>query len=219
MIFKIGLSEAENRTSKQHRYLLAIAALVVISLLSSLAGTPVQHDISNCWEGLIWGIADPVLGLNRLAPIIAIGILSARFASRRGISVSFVLAALCGQLMYLSQVNLPGAEIAIAISTIVLGAVLVTSTPLDWRAIALLSIATGLFQGYAGGESIPNLEMLSLIAYIFGVTLTQSVIIISARQMGNMNQGDINQMLPKKIRFAGAGFCAIGIVFLGNAFI
>jgi urease accessory protein len=230
-MLKIALPTSPNAgkftTSKQYRHLGAIAALVLISLLSSSGGAPVQHTISNCWEGFIWGIADPVIGLDRLAGIVALGLLSARFIRGTWIGLSFVIAACCGQVIHLCQLHIPGAEIAmsttsgaIAICTIIFGVMLVLPTQISWLVCAILSITAGLFQGYADSQAIIGVDMVTLVAYVIGVTLTQTVIVMCAREIGTIiNKGAINQMLPRTISWIGLTFCAIGIVFLGNAVI
>ncbi|NET74366.1 MAG: hydantoin utilization protein, partial [Sphaerospermopsis sp. SIO1G2] len=82
-MFKIASSAFDNTeevsSSKQYRLMVAIAALVIISLLASSGGSSIQHGISNPWEGFIWGIAEPVLSLDQLVFIVAIGLLSVRF--------------------------------------------------------------------------------------------------------------------------------------------
>ncbi|MGM3304979.1 HupE/UreJ family protein [Anabaena sp. WFMT] len=223
-MFKIALSTSPNSEkspiSRQYRLLGGIAALILISLLSSSGGAPVQHTISNCWEGFIWGIADPVIGLDRLAGIVAIGLLSARFASGTWIIVSFVLAAFCGQLIHLSQLNLPGAEIVLAICTIIFGVILVLRNQVSWLVCAILAAIAGLSQGYVDSQAILSAETVTLVLYVIGVTLTQAVIVMSARKIGVIiSKAAINQMFPKIIRWIGLTFCAIGIIFLGNAVI
>ncbi|MEA5554760.1 HupE/UreJ family protein [Anabaena cylindrica UHCC 0172] len=226
-MFKIALSTSSDSgkppISREYRLLGGIAALILISLLSSSGGAPVQHTISNCWEGLIWGIADPVIGLNRLAGIVAIGLLSAKFAGGIWIIGSFLLAAFCGQLIHLCQLNVPGAEIVLAICTIVFGVILVLPTPNSRLAciiISAISAIAGLSQGYVDSQAILGAETLTLVVYIAGVTLTQTVIVMSARKVGTIiSKAAINQMFPKTIRWIGLTFCAIGIVFLGNAVI
>lgn len=214
-----GNSE-ENRTSKQHNYIVAIAALVLISLLSSSGGAPIAHTISNCWEGFIWGIADPVINLDRLAGIVAIGLLSARFIRGAWIGIFFVIAAFCGQLLHLSLLNLPGAEIAIAICTVVFGIILFLPTQITWLACAILSVIAGLSHGYADSQAIMDAEMLTLAAYLIGVILTQTAIVFSAREIGAIISNKAsNQILTKTIHWIGLTFCAIGIVFLANAVI
>lgn len=214
-------SESSNLlTSKQQRLLGAIALLVVISLLTSAGGSPIEHNVSSTWEGFIWGIADPVISLDRFAGIVALGLFSARFTRGNWLNITFVIAAVCGQLINLSPVILPAPAIAIAICTIVLGVMLVTQIPIHWLAIALLSATAGIFQGYSDATSIIGAETLTMIIFVISVAFTQTVIIMSARKIGvNFGINEINQILPKIIRFAGLAFCAIGIVFLGYSII
>jgi urease accessory protein len=223
-MFKIALIAPSNSgelpASRYYRHIGAIAALVLISVLSSSGGSQVQHTISNCWEGLIWGIADPVIGLDRLAGIVAIGLLAARFGHGAWIGISFVMAALCGQIIHLYQIDLLGAEIAIAMFTIAFGIILVRHIQLSGLIIAILSAAAGLFQGYADGESIIGAGIVTGIAYVTGVILTQSVIFLCTKEIGAIIGGrEIQPILPSKIRLAGLAFCGIGIVFLGKSFI
>ena len=214
-------SESSNLlTSKQQRLLGAIAILVVISLLTSAGGSPIEHNVSSTWEGFIWGIADPVISLDRFAGIVALGLFSARFTRGNWLNITFVIAAICGQLINLSPVILPAPAIAIAICTIALGIMLVTPIPIHWLAIALLSATAGIFQGYSDATSILGAETFTMINFVISVAFTQTVIIMSARKIGvNFGINEINQIFPKIIRFAGLVFCAIGIVFLGYSVI
>ncbi|WP_341530623.1 HupE/UreJ family protein [Nostoc sp. UHCC 0302] len=216
MMFKIELLESP-ASKLQHRHIGAIAALIVISLLSSLAGTPKPHLISNCWQGFIWGLADPVISLNCLAGIVTIGLLSAGVVRSASITLGFVLAAVLGIAIHLCHFNFSGVEIAIGISTIASGIMLVIPKQLNFMVLALLSVTAGWFQGYANAESITGAEMIPLIAYILGMTLTQFAVAMSAKEIGSaMLMGETNGILPKIRRFAGFAFCAIGIVFLSN---
>ncbi|MEH2359959.1 HupE/UreJ family protein [Nostoc sp.] len=203
-----------------HRHIGAIAALILISLLSSLSGTPVKHTISNYWEGFLWGLADPVISLNCLVGIIAIGLLSSVFVRGAVIAGCFVLAAVLGIVIHLFQLNLPGTEIALAISTILFGTMLMMPNQPNLIVLALVGISAGLFQGYADAESIIGAGMIPLIAYILGITLTLFVVAMSAREIGvAMGMREINRILPWKMSITGFAFCAIGIVFLSNSII
>ncbi len=212
-MFKIALSESL-ASKLEHRHIGAIAALVLISLLSSLSGTPDDHTISNCWEGFLWGLADPVISLDCLASVVGIGLLSAGVVRGAAIAACFVLAALFGILIHLFQLNLPGVGIVIAMCAIALGAMLIMPKQPNFLILALLSVSAGLFQGYANTKSIIGVELMPLIAYILGITLTQFTVIMSAREIS----GTIS-ILPNKIRITGFAFCAIGIVFLRNSII
>ncbi|MBN3951216.1 MAG: HupE/UreJ family protein [Nostoc sp. NMS7] len=224
-MFKTKLSESrawgEFYTLKlMHRHIGAIAVLILISLLSSLSGTPDRHTISNCWEGFLWGLADPVISLDCLIGILAIGLLSSAFVRGAAIAGGFVFAAVLGIIIHLFQLNFPGTEIAIAISTIVFGTMLMIPNQPNFIILALMGVSAGLFQGYANAESIIGAEIIPIIAYILGITLTLFVVAMSAREIGTaMGMGEINRILPWKISIAGFAFCAIGIVFLRNSII
>lgn len=224
-MFKTKLSEShawgELKTSKfMDRHIGAIAALILISLLSSLSGTPFDHNISNGWEAFVWGLADPVISLNCLVGIVAIGLLSSVFVRGAAIAGCFVLATVLGIVIHIFQLDLPGTEIAITISTIVFGTMLMMPNQLNFLVLALVGISAGLFQGYANAESIIGAGTISVVAYILGIALTLFAVAMSAREIGvAMGMGEINRMLRWKISLAGFAFCAIGIVFLSNSLI
>ncbi|OUL36665.1 hydantoin utilization protein [Nostoc sp. T09] len=201
--------ELSTSTRLQRRHAGAIASLVLISILSSLSGFDFHPSISNSWEGLLWGIADPVISLDRLASLVVIGLLSAGMVRGALIAAAFVSAGVFGTVMHLFQVNLVGAEIGIATSTIAFGAMLMILKQPNWLLLLLLGAIAGLFHGYAGTGSAIETGMLPLVIYVLGVTLTQCAVVMSAREMYSM--------LPNRIRFAGLAFSAIGIVFLRNA--
>ncbi|MEH2069838.1 MAG: HupE/UreJ family protein [Nostoc sp.] len=200
------------------RHIGAIAALILISLLSSWSGTPAIRAISNSWEGFLWGVADPVISSKCLVGIITIGLLSAIFARGALIVGCFVLAAVLGIVIHLFQLNLPGTEIALAISTIVLSIMLIMPNQANFIVVALASVSVGLFQGYTHGQSIVEIQVIPLIMYILSMILTQLAVAISVRQIGNaMGIGETNRILPWKISIAGLSLCAIAIVFLSNS--
>ncbi|MEH2265757.1 HupE/UreJ family protein [Nostoc sp.] len=200
------------------RHIGAIAALILISLLSSLSGTPLNHTITDCWEAFVWGLADPVIGLDCLVGIIAIGLLSSMFVRGAAIAGCFVLAAILGIVIHLFQLNLPSIEIVFAISTIVFGTMLIIPNQPSFVVLALMGISAGSFQGYTVAESIIGAGIIPLVAYILGMTLTLFVVAMSAREIGvAMGMGEINRTLPWKISIAGFALCAIGFVFLSNS--
>lgn len=192
-----------------HRHAAAIASLAGISLLASLSGFHGHPAISNSWEGLLWGIADPAINLNRLASLVAIGLLSAGIVRGAFMAASFGAAAAFGMVMHLFHVNFAGAEIGMAISTIVFSAILLMENKPNWIFISALGAIAGLLHGYVGVESVVNTGIVPLVIYVMGFALTQCAVLMSVRE--------IYAILPKKITFAGLAFCAIGIVFFGNA--
>ncbi|BAY13180.1 HupE/UreJ family protein [Calothrix sp. NIES-2098] len=207
MLTTVELSTSATRL--QHRHAGAIASLVLISLLSSLSGFHAHTAISNSWEGLLWGIADPVISLDRLVILVAIGLLSAGMIRGGLIAAAFVSAGVFGTVIHLFHVDLAGAEIGVATSTIAVGAMLMMSKQPNWLLLSLLGAIAGLFHGYASTGSAIETGITPLIIYVLGVTLTQCAVVMSARET--------YAMLANRTHFAGLAFFAIGIVCLCNA--
>lgn len=214
-------TELSNRVSLEfpgsrllHRHVYAIASLLVISLLSSFTLT--QHlAISNWFDGFLGGLAHPVLGLHHLVSVVAIGLLSGVVVRGALIPAGFVLATLLGTINHLLYLDLPGAETAIAFFTIVFAVMLAIPNQPNLMVLVLLTATAGLFHGYTYGQAILETPISSQITYMLGLTLTQFVVAMSAREIGNI----ISIGKLQNIRNAGFAFWAIGIVFLSYSII
>jgi urease accessory protein len=200
----------------QHSHIGAIATLILISLLSSWCGLSLQHNISNVWDGFLWGVADPVLHLNSLVNLLSIGFFSAGFVHAAIITNTFVLASVLGSFTHLFQINLPSAEIAIALFIVGFGAMLVTPNRSSWLFMLILGALAqtavgiaGLFQGNVISQTISETDTTSLITYTLGMVLTQYTVTTSARKINF-------HTLPHIARFLGFALASIGIVFLAT---
>lgn len=131
-------------------------------------------------DGLLSGLGHPVIGLDHLAAVVAVGCLAA--TQRRGewLVIGYVAAMIVGAAAHIGEATVTGAEVFVAVSVIVLGAVLFRKAPprLD-IAIALFAFA-GLVHGYALGESIAGAERSPLFAYFLGLAAIQAAIALAA---------------------------------------
>jgi urease accessory protein len=131
-------------------------------------------------DGLLSGLGHPVIGLDHLAAVFAVGCLAA--TQRRGewLVLGYVIAMMIGAAAHVGEATVNGAEIFVAVSVIVLGAVLFRKQPprLD-IAVALFAFA-GLVHGYALGESIAGAERAPLYAYFLGLAAIQAAIALAA---------------------------------------
>lgn len=194
-----------------HRHIGAIAALVLISWLSSWSGLSSFHEISNSWDGLLWGMADPVLNWDKFVGIAAIGVLSAGIIRGNWIAILFVLTAILGTVTHLLQIDLLSTEIAIALVSITFGLMLLMpNRPMFFTLVVLTAIA-GLSQGYLSSESISGTEPTPLIFYILGTSLTQYAVMMSCRQVGNTIE---LSGMPKSLSFIGCVICILSIILL-----
>jgi urease accessory protein len=124
-------------------------------------------------EGFLSGLGHPIIGLDHAAFIVAAGFVLA--LAPRGIwgLPAIVLGTLVGASLHLSGLVLPGTEIGIALSVIVIGAVVMARRPipLGWLAGGLA--VAGVLHGYAYAESIFGAEPAPLAAYLAGFSLIE----------------------------------------------
>ncbi len=164
---------------------IGIGSVLVIS--PALAHHPLGGKmVSNPLEGLLSGIAHPVIGLDHLAFVIAVGCGSALLAKTanpsiaRLIPLGFLTAAIAGTAIHLLKVDLPLNELWVALSVLLLGLSIGLGQKLPVAALAGFVTLAGLFHGYAYGESIVGAEATPLVSYLVGFTAIQALIAYSA---------------------------------------
>ena len=171
---------------------------------------------SNGGEGFLAGLAHPVIGLDHLAFVIAIGLLAA--GHRRGwlLPITFVIATMAGTGIHLGRFNLPIVEAIVALSVVTLGLLLALNIPTRLTLLTGLATLAGICHGYAYGESIIGAEPTPLGAYLIGFSAIQLAIALLFRHLGLFWQ----QQTPRRLhlqRYWGYGVTAIGVGFLAQA--
>jgi urease accessory protein len=128
-------------------------------------------------EGLLSGFGHPIIGVDHLLFILAVGVACYYFGRRILTITVFLAGALCGTLLHLRAANLPYAEAWVAASLILLGVLLLRRNDfLKSRAAIALFALSGMAHGYAYGEAIVGAEATPLLAYLGGFTLVQFAI-------------------------------------------
>jgi urease accessory protein len=117
------------------------------------------------------------------------------------------VAMMAGVALHLHGATVPGAEILVALSVILLGAVLLTYREMTALAALGLFAVVGLLHGYALGESIYGAEQTPLAAYLIGLCIIQSAIALGAMVMARA-------ALKHSLRLIGAGIAGIGLAVL-----
>lgn len=161
--------------------------------------------------GFISGIAHPVIGFDHLAFIIGIGIASAFTPARFTMPLLFVGGTLAGCFLILAGVGLPLAEIIIAGSVVLIGALIFSGAGPSAAIYGLLFAAAGLFHGWAYGGSIIGAEQTPLVAYLIGFAVIQyaiaAIVVMIAR-----TARDAANSVP--LRIAGGCIAGFGLAFL-----
>jgi len=163
-------------------------------------------------EGILSGLGHPVIGVDHFAAVVAIGCLAAAHRAGFALAIGFVLTMMAGVALHLHGANVPGAEILVALSVIVLGAIMLRGREIATAGAFALFAAVGLIHGYALGESIYGAEPTPLYAYLLGLAVIQAGIALVAMHVARL----VTQRQPdlSPLRLVGAGIAGIGIAVL-----
>jgi len=156
-------------------------------------------------EGILSGLGHPIIGLDHFAAVVAVGCLAAAHRQAAALVLAFVLAMMAGVAVHVQGTTVPGAEILVAVSVIVLGALMLRERAMPGAAALALFALVGLVHGYALGESIYGAEPTPLYAYLFGLALIQGAIALAA-------VGAAHWLTQQSaMRLLGAGIAGIGL--------
>ncbi|MBF5005218.1 HupE/UreJ family protein [Diaphorobacter caeni] len=163
-------------------------------------------------QGLISGLAHPIIGLDHLAFIVAAAWLIAKLpaATRSALAAVFVAGSILGTVLHVNLLDLPGSELLVALSVLVAGVLVWTGKLQSASALWMILPIAGVFHGYAYGESIVGAENTALYAYLLGFALIQWLVMtgISAA----LNKLRTTQFSRSAIA-AGVAVTAVGLWF------
>lgn len=186
---------------------LAIAPAVVFAH----TGMGDAHD-------LLHGFMHPIGGLDHILAMVAVGVFAAQLGGRAlwVVPASFVatmaVAGACGMAGF----ALPYTEIGIALSLVVLGAIVAFSVKLPMAIAAALVASFAVFHGYAHGAEMPG--TLSGIAFGFGFILATASLHGVGIGLG-LGAKRIRMASGRRITQAGGGAIAlVGLAALASSF-
>ena len=162
-------------------------------------------------NGLTSGLLHPVTGLDHVVAMIAVGLWGGILGKPAIwlLPVVFPLAMAISAAAGVAGIPLPGAEVGIALSGVVLGLmVLFAAKPPIWTAALLVGIFA-VFHGHAHGVELP--EAANSMVYAVGFVVSTGVLHltgIAIGQLGNWPAGKI------AVRAAGAAIALAGGAFL-----
>jgi urease accessory protein len=211
----------ENTMQKKSYAQAGFIIFLVMAGWLGIAAPALAHHVmggrlpGNFFEGLLSGFGHPIIGLDHFAFVIAVGLLSINQPGKYWIPGAFVLATVAGTVIHLFSFDLPVAEIAIALSLIAAGMLLLARYKLPASTLSGLAALAGLFHGYAYGESIVGAEATPLLAYLAGFSIIQYAIALLALGLGSVALQKIHSIRPvTAMRCSGTVIAAIGVVFL-----
>lgn len=185
---------------------LVVAPVVMLAAMSAAAHP--GHDGAG-HGGFLAGLLHPMLGVDHLLAMLAIGLWSVRQqGSLRRFVPGLMLAGMWGgAALAWNGLPLPGVEIGIALSVLLAGVLVATLTRLPGMLGGSLVAAFMLFHGHAHGSELP--AGASLLTYLIGFSLATVVIAVVGKGLGTLLQ----RCETRWVRALGATIAAIGGAF------
>ena len=195
------------RTSPVHRAFVALS-------LAALASRALAHVETGQAAGFVSGFAHPISGLDHVLAMVAVGLWGAQLGMPAIwiLPVTFPIVMALGGLLGLAGVPLPGVEIGIAASAILLGAAVMTERRLPLYAAAALVGFFAVFHGYAHGTELPPGQ--SGLLYSLGFVVATGCLHAIGIAIGAIHRWPAGRVA---LRIAGGGVGLAGIFFLWRA--
>jgi urease accessory protein len=165
--------------------------------------------------GLMSGLKHPVSGLDHVLAMIAVGLWGAQLGAPAiwVLPVAFPMVMAIGGMLGLLGVPLPGMEIGIAASAILLGAVVMTELRPPPALAAVLVAFFAIFHGYAHGHELPGGE--SALLYSIGFVVATGCLHGVGIAIGIVQRWNWGQRV---LRVAGAAIMLAGVFFMWRVF-
>jgi len=190
-------------------------ALVGAGLFATADSASAHHLMggktpSSFADGILSGVGHPIIGPDHLAFLIALGI-AVGVARLSFVNLFlFLVAMTCGVAAHVAAVNIPAAELIVALSVLVAGILLVVDRRISAGWWMGLFVIAGFFHGYAYGESIYGAEPTPLVAYLVGLVVVQTVLTVGVAFLTRAIW-TLSGIAP---RLAGAAICGVGFTVL-----
>jgi len=192
---------------------LPIGTATLLALV--IASAPVHaHVQTGEASGFLTGVGHPVSGLDHVVAMIAVGLWGAQLDAPALwlLPVTFPMMMALGGLVGLLGVALPGLEVGIAASAVVLGLVVMFALrPPLAVAVALVAVFA-IFHGHAHGTELPPGQ--SALLYSMGFVVATGCLHGVGIAIGVIHRWRWGQTL---LRAVGAVVALAGIVFMWRA--
>ena len=194
---------------------LAIAACLL--LLPAMAFAHPEQDIAGLGHshddgGAIAGLTHPVLGLDHLLAMVAVGLLAAQLGGRAlwALPASFVGAMLLGGVFGMQEASFPWVELAIICSLAVFGLALAVGRRLPLPLACAMVAFFACFHGHAHGSELPALA--SPVVYACGFVFSTVLLHTVGVALGRLVLSRVNA--PTLLRWTGGAIALVAPVLL-----
>jgi urease accessory protein len=184
----------------------ALCAMVLLWPLAAWA-----HVESGQAGGFLSGLSHPVSGLDHVVAMVAVGLWGAQLGvpALWVLPVAFPMLMAFGGMLGLVGIPVPGVEIGIALSAVVLGALVLGQVRLPLAAAVAVVAFFAVFHGHAHGTEIEAGQNAML--YSLGFVVATGLLHGAGIVIGLIQRWEVGR---HALRGAGALVAAAGIYFL-----
>lgn len=193
------------------------AAALALAATPALAHHAMDGQMPRTFgQGLLSGLGHPVIGPDHFAFIVGIGLLAAIAGFGPLLPIAFVAAMGVGLVLHLAGLGLPGAEMLVALSVVLIGVAVAwrhagRESWIEGGAFAL----AGVFHGYALAESIVGAQSGALGGYVVGLVAVQATVALIAWSIAKRaGMASEQKLSPVYARVAGFAIVLVGATFL-----
>jgi urease accessory protein len=192
----------------------ARARWFLAGLLLALALPALAHEQQGQAAGFLNGLRHPASGLDHVLAMITVGLWGAQLGPPAVwlLPVTFPMVMAFGGFLGLLGVSLPGVEVGIALSAILLGFMVAREArPPLWVAVTLVGLFA-IFHGHAHGTELPSGE--SALLYSMGFVVATGCLHAIGIGIGAVHRWSAGRIA---LRIGGAAVAVAGCVFLWRA--
>ena len=195
------------------RFVSAMRCLLIV-LLAALASPAFAHIQLGEAGGFVTGFLHPVSGLDHVLAMVAVGLWGAQLGAPAiwQLPVTFPIVMAFGGFLGLLGVPLPGVEIGIAASALLLGVAVMTERKPPLYAAAAVVAYFAIFHGHAHGTELPPGQ--SGLLYSLGFVVATGCLHAIGIAIGAIHRWPTGQVA---LRLAGGGVGLAGVFFLWQA--
>jgi len=191
---------------------LAVALLAAMVLVSRPAFAHIVDGSAS--GGFLGGFAHPLFGLDHVVAMVAVGLWGA-FLGPPAIwllPITFPMVMAIGGAIAILGVPVPGVEIGIALSAIVLGGMIALAARPPLIVAALIVGAFATFHGHAHGAELP--PGTDAVAFSTGFVMATGLLHLAGIAFGLLARWPVGRL---GVRVAGVGIACVGALFLSKA--
>jgi len=188
--------------------------LVVLVLLLLLPESASAHVRGGDAVGFVTGLLHPVSGLGHVLAMIAVGLWGAQLGQPAVwlLPVTFPMVMALGGMLGLMGIPLPGIEIGIAASAIILGIAVLKEMRPPLAVAAVVVALFAIFHGHAHGTELPDGE--NGLLYSMGFVVATGSLHATGVCMGLVHRWSWGQRV---LRLAGGCVAIAGLLFMWRA--